>query len=61
MAQIIRTAVCRHREQCETAEPPLAEMLLRTSRNWRSRDGLDDQRRIRSEWGEERLEPESDR
>jgi hypothetical protein len=52
MAQLVRIAVRRYREQCEleAAAPPLEELLRRTSGLWKGGDGLEAQVRIRDEW-----------
>lgn len=55
MAQVVRTAVGRYREQCEreAPEPSLAELLRRTSGIARGGDGLEAQIRLRDEWERE--------
>ncbi len=55
MAQVVRTAVRRYREQCERekGEPSLEELLQRTSGLWKGGDGLEAQLRLRGEWEEE--------
>ena len=55
MAQVVRTAVRRYREQCEreAGEPSLEELLRRTSGLWKGGDGLEAQLRLRGEWEEE--------
>jgi hypothetical protein len=55
MAQVVRTAVRRYREQCEreTGEPSLEELLQRTSGLWKGGDGLEAQLRLRGEWEKE--------
>lgn len=55
MAQVVRTAVKRYREQCERepGEPSLEELLRRTSGLWKGGDGLEAQLRLRGEWEEE--------
>lgn len=55
MAQVVRTAVRRYREQCEreVSEPSLEELLRRTSGLWKGGDGLEAQLRLRDEWEEE--------
>jgi hypothetical protein len=52
MAQVVRTAVIRYREQCEreTAKPSIEELLRRTSGILQGLDGLEAQRRLRDEW-----------
>jgi ribbon-helix-helix CopG family protein len=57
MAQLVRIAVQRYREQCEreATQPSLEELLRRTSGLWRGGDGLEAQLRLRGEWeGEDR-------
>lgn len=56
MAQVVRTAVRRYREQCEreAGEPSLEELLQRTSGLWKGGDGLEAQLRLRGEWEEDR-------
>lgn len=55
MAQVVRTAVKRYREQCglEAGEPSMEELLRRTSGLWKGGDGLEAQLRLRAEWEEE--------
>lgn len=55
MAQVVRIAVKRYREQCELegGEPSLEELLRRTSGLWKGGDGLEAQLRLRGEWEEE--------
>ena len=55
MAQVVRTAVGRYREQCEreASEPSLAELLRRTSGISKGEDGLETQLRLRDEWERE--------
>lgn len=52
MAQVVRSAVKRYREQCEAseAEPSLEQLLRRTAGSWREEDGLAYQRAVRGEW-----------
>jgi Ribbon-helix-helix protein, copG family len=57
MAQLVRIAVTRYREQCEreAVAPSLEELLRRTSGLWKGGDGLEAQVRLRDEWeGEDR-------
>ena len=57
MAQLVRIAVQRYREQCEreAAAPSLEDLLQRTSGLWKGGDGLAAQLRLRDEWeGEDR-------
>jgi len=57
MAQLVRIAVRRYREQCEreAAAPSLEDLLQRTSGLWKGGDGLAAQLRLRDEWeGEDR-------
>jgi hypothetical protein len=57
MAQLVRIAVRRYREQCEreATQPSLEELLRRTSGLWPGGDGLEAQLRLRGEWeGEDR-------
>jgi hypothetical protein len=55
MAQVVRTAVGRYREQCEreAAQPSIEELLRRTSGIRQGLDGLDAQQRLRDEWESE--------
>ena len=55
MAQVVRTAVKRYRDQCEreAGEPSLEELLRRTSGLRKGGDGLEAQLRLRGEWEEE--------
>jgi hypothetical protein len=52
MAQVVRSAVKRYREQCEASEtePSLEQLLRRTAGSWREGDGLAYQRAVRGEW-----------
>lgn len=52
MAEVVRTAVRRYREQCESGsgELPLEQLLRRTSGLWQGGDGLEYQRSLREEW-----------
>jgi hypothetical protein len=52
MAEVVRQAVRRYREQCEAGEgqTSLEQLLQRTSGIWRGGDGLAYQQRIRDEW-----------
>jgi Ribbon-helix-helix protein, copG family len=54
MAQLVRSAVKRYREQCETSEtePSLEQLLRQTAGSWREGDGLAYQQAIRGEWEE---------
>ena len=57
MAQLVRIAVSRYREQCEreATAPSLEELLRRTSGLRNGGDGLEEQVRLRDEWeGEDR-------
>lgn len=55
MAQVVRTAVGRYREQCEreATQPSMEELLRRTSGIREGLDGLEAQRRLRDEWEKE--------
>jgi len=54
MTQLVRMAVKRYREQCETSagEPSLEQALRRTAGLRRGGDGLAWQQEIRGEWEE---------
>lgn len=58
MAQVVRIAVGRYRQECEreASAPPLEELLRRTSGLWKGGDGLEAQVRLRDEWEEDRQE-----
>lgn len=55
MAQLVRIAVRRYREQSdrEASQPALEELLQQTSGLWKGGDGLEVQARLRGEWEEE--------
>lgn len=55
MAQLVRIAVSRYREQCEreAMAPSLAELLRRTSGLSKGGDGLEEQVHLRDEWERE--------
>ncbi len=55
MAQLVRSAVKRYREQRDamSAEPSLEQLLQRTAGSWKEGDGLAYQQSIRDEWEEE--------
>lgn len=52
MAQLVRIAVRRYREQCEreASQPSLEELLRQTSGISKEGDGLEAQIRLRDEW-----------
>ncbi len=54
MAQLVRIAVRRYREQSEreASQPSLEELLRQTSGLLKEGDGLEAQIRLRDEWGE---------
>jgi hypothetical protein len=54
MTELVRTAVRRYREQCETSEAAesLEQLLARTAGAWRNGDGLAWQQSVRDEWEE---------
>jgi hypothetical protein len=54
MTELVRQAIRRYREECETATPSLDRLLAETSGLWPQEDGLDYQQRLRQEWEEER-------
>lgn len=55
MAQVVRIAVGRYREQCEreATQPSMEELLRRTSGIREGLDGLEAQRGLRDEWENE--------
>ena len=52
MTELVRTAVRRYREQCETSQraESLEQLLWRTAGIWRQGDGLAYQQAIRDDW-----------
>ena len=50
MAELIRTAVRRYREEKRGEAPSLDDLLEQTSGIWKGGDGLAHQRRLRKEW-----------
>jgi len=56
MTDLVRTAVKQYREKNErqSGEPSLEQLLAQTSGLWQEGDGLAAQIRAREEWGEER-------
>jgi hypothetical protein len=54
MTELVRQAIRRYREECETASPSLDRLLAETSGLWPQEDGLEYQQRLRQEWEEER-------
>ncbi len=50
MAEVVRRAVRRLREETERREPSLADLLERTAGIWPGGDGLEHQDRMRGEW-----------
>jgi len=50
MAEVVRRAVRRLREETERREPSLTELLERTAGIWPGEDGLAHQIRMRDEW-----------
>ncbi|MFL6195651.1 MAG: ribbon-helix-helix protein, CopG family [Thermoanaerobaculia bacterium] len=63
MAEVVRQAVRRYREQCEAGEgeTSLQQLLQRTSGIWREGDGLAYQRQVRDEWETAADGPDGDR
>lgn len=59
MTELVRTAVRRYREQCESGEPSLDQLLRQTSGLWKGAEGVEYQRAIRDEWAADL--PERDR
>lgn len=52
IAQLIRQAVRRYREECRTDTPSIDQLLQETAGSWKAGDGLIYQHRIREEWQE---------
>ena len=52
MAEVVRQAVRRYREESDREARPLRQLLYATSGIWKGEDGLNYQRRIRQEWDE---------
>ena len=52
MAEVVRQAVRRYREESDREAQPLRQLLQATSGIWKGEDGLAYQRRIRREWDE---------
>lgn len=50
MAELIRKAVRRYREEMERDEESVEQLLEKTSGIWEGEDGLTYQRRLREEW-----------
>lgn len=50
MAELVRIAVRRYREQQESGEPSLDQLLRQTSGLWKGGEGLEHQRALRDEW-----------
>ena len=50
MAELVRKAIRRFREQSEPEAQPLEQLLRETSGIWRGHDGLSYQIEVRSEW-----------
>ncbi len=50
MAELIRTAVQRYRDEKSGGSPSMDELLKRTSGMWKAGDALAYQRRIREQW-----------
>ena len=51
MTQLVRTAIRRYREECESAAPSLERLLEETAGLLAGEDGLAVQLRLREEWG----------
>ncbi len=54
MAELVRRAVRRFREETESQARPLRQLLEETSGIWEGEEGLSHQTRLRGEW-EDRL------
>ncbi len=52
MAELIRRAVRRLREESESEARPLQQQLQETSGIWKGEDGLSFQQRMREEWAD---------
>lgn len=52
MAELVRRAARRYRQEAEAGEPDLDTLLRKTSGLWKEGDGLAWQHRIRDEWAE---------
>ena len=50
MAELVRRAVRRYREDSDQEARPLRQLLAATSGIWKGEDGLAYQRRMRQEW-----------
>jgi hypothetical protein len=50
MTELVRIAVRLYRQQCESGEPSLEQLLQQTSGLWKGIDGLEHQRALRDEW-----------
>lgn len=50
MAELIRKAIRRFREQSEPEPQPLDQLLRQTSGIWNGKDGLSHQLEVRGEW-----------
>ncbi len=50
MTEVVRTAVRRLKRESRSLSPRYERLLRKTRRLWKGRDGLDYQRKVRSEW-----------